>query len=95
MHSPWKKARTSQSALTRPLVRRRDGALFGHTTVRAQLNWCKRYGIRRAYIVHCGKQLVQMDPAVLQERVDELAGAHLRARVAYDGMRARFPVKPG
>lgn len=78
------------ATLTRPLVRRANGALFGHTTVRAQLNWCKRYGIRRAYIVHCGKQLVQMEPELLRERVNELAGPAMRASVAYDGMRVRL-----
>lgn len=82
------------ASLTRPLVRRRDGALFGHTTVRAQLNWCKRHSIRRAYIVHCGKQLVQMPPASLQQRVDKLAGPMLRATVAHDGMLVRFAHKP-
>lgn len=82
------------ASLTHPIVRRRGDALFGHTTVRAQLNWCKRYAIRRAYIVHCGKQLVQMQPAALQDRVDELAGPDLRATVAHDGMRVRFSTKP-
>lgn len=75
------------ATLTRPLVRRRGEALFGHTTVRAQLNWCRRNGINRAYIVHCGKQLVEMNPAELQRRVDELAGPGLRAIVARDGLR--------
>jgi ribonuclease BN (tRNA processing enzyme) len=74
------------ASLTRPLVRRRDGSLFGHTTVRAQLNWCKRHGIPRAYIVHCGKQLVEMDPKELSRRVDELA-APVQAIVARDGLR--------
>jgi glyoxylase-like metal-dependent hydrolase (beta-lactamase superfamily II) len=75
------------ATLTRPMVRRRGAALFGHTTVRAQLNWCKRHGIGRAYIVHCGKQLVEMKPAELQRRLDELAGPGLRVLVAYDGLR--------
>ena len=75
------------ASLTRPLVRRRDGKLFGHTTVRAQMNWCKRHGIERAYIVHCGKQLVEMKPAELQQRVDALAGPAIEAIVARDGLR--------
>ncbi len=74
------------ASLTRPIVRRRGTALFGHTTVRAQLNWCKRHQIHRAYIVHCGKQLVTMKPAELQRRVDELAGSTIRAIVARDGL---------
>lgn len=76
------------ASLTRPIVRRRGETLFGHTTVRAQLNWCKRHEIPRAYIVHCGKQLVEMKPADLQQRVNELAGPTIRAIVARDGLRA-------
>ena len=78
------------ASLTRPLVRRRGEALFGHTTVRAQLGWCKRHAIPRAYIVHCGKQLVEMDPRELQRRVQELAGPAVRATVARDGQRVRL-----
>jgi phosphoribosyl 1,2-cyclic phosphodiesterase len=74
------------ATLVRPLVRRRGDALFGHTTVRAQLNWCKRRGIGRAYIVHCGKQLVELPPSELQRRVEELAGPGIRAVVARDGL---------
>lgn len=74
------------ASLTRPIIRRRGDALFGHTTVRAQLNWCMRNGIRCAYIVHCGKQLVQMSPKVLQARVNHFAGPDLRVTVASDGM---------
>jgi len=76
------------STLTRPLVRRKGDLLFGHTTVRAQLNWCKQFGIPRAFIVHCGKQLVEMDPAVLERKVHELADGKLDATVAHDGMEA-------
>lgn len=78
------------ATLTRPMVRRRGDVLFGHTTVRAQLNWCRRNGIKRAYIVHCGKQLVEMNAAELQRRVDELAGPEVRAIVARDGLRVEF-----
>lgn len=78
------------ASLTRPLVRIRGDALFGHTTVRAQLNWCKRHGIRCAFIVHCGKQLVEMKAADLQRRVDELAGPTIRATIARDGLRVEL-----
>ena len=74
------------ASLTRPIVRRRGNALFGHTTIRAQLNWCKRHGIGRAYIVHCGKQLVEMKPAEAQRCVNEFAGPRLRAVIAHDGL---------
>lgn len=81
------------ATLTRPLVRRRGDALFGHTTVRAQLGWCTRHTIPRAYIVHCGKQLVEMEPTKLQQRVDALAGPDMRAVVTHDGMEVRFSHK--
>lgn len=76
------------ATLTRPMVRRRGDVLFGHTTVRAQLTWCRRNGIPRAFIVHCGKQLVEMDARELQERVDALAAPDVSATVAHDGMTA-------
>jgi glyoxylase-like metal-dependent hydrolase (beta-lactamase superfamily II) len=74
------------ASLTRPLVRRRGDLLFGHTTVRAQLNWCKEAGIGRAFIVHCGKQIVEMNAREAQRRVDELAGPSVHATIAHDGM---------
>jgi phosphoribosyl 1,2-cyclic phosphodiesterase len=79
------------ATLTRPLVRRRGAALFGHTTVRAQLGWCREARIPRAFIVHCGKQLVEMQPVELQHEVARLAGADVEAVVTHDGMRVVIP----
>lgn len=56
------------------------------TTVRAQLNWCKAAGIQRAFIVHCGKQIVEMNAREAQHRVDGLAGSAVHATIAHDGM---------
>jgi len=75
------------ATLTHPFVRRHGDLLFGHTTVRAQLGWCKRYGVPRAFIAHCGKQLVQLPHAVLQRIVSEMAGPELPVTVAFDGLR--------
>jgi phosphoribosyl 1,2-cyclic phosphodiesterase len=36
------------ATITRPLVRRHGEALFGHTTIRAQLGWCQAEGVPRA-----------------------------------------------
>src|SRR5690606_5175952 len=30
---------------TRPMVRRHNSALFGHTTIRAQIGWCAKFGV--------------------------------------------------
>ena len=77
------------STLVRPMVRRRGEAIFGHTTVRAQLNWCRQFGIPRAFIVHCGKELVEMPPDELDRRVAALAG-DVQATVATDGLEVRL-----
>ena len=78
------------ASLTRPIVRRHGTSLFGHTTIRAQLKWCRAFGIPRAFIVHCGKQLVEMEPREVQRQVDLLAGDTIEAVVTYDGMRVRI-----
>ena len=46
------------ATIIRPMVRRKDDKLFGHTTIRAQLGWCKKEKVPRAIITHCGTQIV-------------------------------------
>lgn len=75
------------ASLTRPIVRRRDGVLFGHTTVRAQLQWCERNGVPQAYFTHCGKQIVTMDGRERRRKIAALAPAAVETRIAYDGLR--------
>jgi phosphoribosyl 1,2-cyclic phosphodiesterase len=79
------------ASLTRPIIRRHGTALFGHTTVKAQLEWCRRNGVPRAYITHCGKGLVQMKPLELRRRVTALAGPMVRATIAHDGLAVQVP----
>jgi ribonuclease BN (tRNA processing enzyme) len=79
------------ASLTRPLVRRRGPLLFGHTTVRAQLKWCERHRIPRAYITHCGKQIVEMNPAEGRRRIAAIAPPGVHITIAHDGLTSRFP----
>jgi hypothetical protein len=53
------------------------------------------FGIPHAFIVHCGKQLVEMDPTELQHRVELLAGDAVDAVVTHDGMRVRLHARAG
>jgi phosphoribosyl 1,2-cyclic phosphodiesterase len=77
---------------SRPLVRRRDGALFGHTTIRAQIGWCAKAGVPTAIFTHCGAQIITMDGRAAAALVRRMgAGKGVRARLARDGLTLAFP----
>jgi phosphoribosyl 1,2-cyclic phosphodiesterase len=75
------------ATLTRSMVRRRDGKLFGHTPIRTQLGWCQKEGVPRALFTHCGSEIVGADGRTLAARLRAMARARdVDARIAYDGM---------
>lgn len=75
------------ATLTRPLIRRRDDRLIGHTPVRTQLTWCREAGIRRAIITHCGSEIVKGDAAEIEARVEAMGAERgVAATIAHDGM---------
>jgi ribonuclease BN (tRNA processing enzyme) len=78
------------STLMGSLVRRHPGgALIGHTTVRAQLGWLERYGVRRAIFSHFGKGPIEMGDPALKEAL-KILGAEkapgCRVEPARDGL---------
>lgn len=75
------------ATITRPLVRKRNGALIGHAPIRLQLQWCRREGVQRAVFTHCGTQIVSGDEAALAEKIHDLAsGLAIDACIAHDGL---------
>jgi len=82
------------STLTESLVRRhKSGALIGHATIRAQLGWLGRRGVRRAIFAHFGKGPIDMGDGELRRRVAELASEKApdcEVEIATDG--AEFDV---
>ena len=75
------------ATLTRPLIRRREDHLVGHTPVRTQLTWCKDAGIRRAIITHCGSAIVTGNPDEVAAQVRAMGEERgLEATIAHDGM---------
>lgn len=79
------------ASLTRPLVRRWEGRIFGHTTVRAQLGWCRETGVRRAIFTHCGKQIVEGDRDAVEAEVGALGRDRgVEATIAFDGLSLRI-----
>jgi len=76
------------ASVTRPQVRQREGSVFGHTTVRAQLGWCLAERVPRAIFTHCGTEITEADPAELVTRVAALGRQKgVEAMVAHDGLK--------
>lgn len=79
------------ASLVRPLVRRKGNQLFGHTTVRAQIGWCQRAGVKRALFTHCGSQIVEGEAASIEAMVWALGTEQgVDAAIAHDGMEVRL-----
>ncbi len=80
------------ATMTRPMVRRRRRQLFGHTTVRAQLGWCRKAGVRRAVFTHCGSEIVDGDERRLGAKLRAMGRERgVEARFAYDGLEMPLP----
>jgi hypothetical protein len=60
------------AAVTRSIVRRRDGRAIGHASIRAQLRWCATAGLRRAVFTHCGSEIVKGDARAVAAAVRAL-----------------------
>lgn len=77
------------STLTGALVRRHpNGALVGHTTVRAQLGWLGKAGVPRAIFSHFGEEPIAMGDRALTVALKELGAAkapECRVSAARDG----------
>ncbi len=79
------------STLKGSLVRRHaNGALMGHTTVRAQLGWLGKFGVPRAVFSHFGKGPIEMGDPALAQALAELAAEKspkCGVQAAHDGLR--------
>ena len=79
------------ATMVRSMVRRRGRALIGHSSIRNQLVWCAKEGVRAAIFTHCGSEMVGGDARAMQRVVHALGrerGVH--ARIAHDGLRLGF-----
>ena len=75
------------AAVTRSIVRRRNGRAIGHASIRAQLDWCARAGVPRAVFTHCGSEIVKGDARTTAATVRALGReCGVEARIAYDGL---------
>lgn len=75
------------ATLTRSMVRKQGEHLIGHAPVRTQLTWCRKEGVPRAVITHCGSQIVTGDERTLGAELREIARERgVEAEIAHDGM---------
>jgi phosphoribosyl 1,2-cyclic phosphodiesterase len=80
------------ASLARPMVRRRGERRIGHAPVREQLEWCRRAGVRRAIVTHCGSQIVAGDSRQVQRWIAATeAELAMAVTVACDGMAVDLP----
>lgn len=75
------------ATMTQSFVRRRGKRLIGHAPVRTQLTWCRKEGVPRAIISHCGKEIVEGDERALAAELRAMAKERgIEAELAYDGL---------
>jgi hypothetical protein len=68
-------------------VRKPGEALIGHTPVRTQLTWCRKEGVDRAVITHCGSEIVEGDERTLGAEIRKMARERgVDVEIAHDGM---------
>lgn len=75
------------ATMTQSFVRRREDRLIGHAPVRTQLTWCRKEGVPRAIISHCGKEIVEGDEVAIRSELGAMAEERgVAAELAYDGL---------
>ena len=75
------------ATITRSMVRRRGDRLIGHTPVLTQLTWCAKEGVPKAFITHCGSEIVSGDERSLGPKIRRMAEERgVEAEIATDGM---------
>ena len=75
------------STITQPLVRKKDGHIYGHATIGTQLTWCKKAKVPWAIFTHCGSQIVDHDGRTVAAKIRELGKKRgVKAEIAHDGM---------
>ncbi|WP_340105481.1 MBL fold metallo-hydrolase [Rhodohalobacter sp. 8-1] len=74
------------STVSTSFVRKQGENLIGHTPVRTQLTWCRKFDIPKAFITHCGSEIVEGGEKVKEKIMQEAQQRNIEAVVATDGM---------
>lgn len=69
------------------LVRKKDHHITGHASIKEQINWCAKAGIKNMIVTHCGTEIVTANKAQIIKQLRQLAKPYnIRIRLAYDGL---------
>ena len=75
------------ATVTRPLIRKEEGLPCGHAPVSTQLTWCRKEGVPKMIVTHCGREIVEGEEKGILEKIDALARKRgVQVEVARDGM---------
>jgi phosphoribosyl 1,2-cyclic phosphodiesterase len=75
------------ASIKRPIIRKRDGVLFGHSPISTQLTWCKKEGVPRAIFTHCGSEIVEGDGRTINAKIQALGKERgVEVQIAHDGL---------
>lgn len=78
------------STINKYLVRKIKGKLVGHTNIRTQIHWCKKYYIPKAIFTHFGRQIVKLGNKKTQIMLDEYAQSKVKIFIASDGYKIKL-----
>jgi ribonuclease BN (tRNA processing enzyme) len=66
---------------------RNSGELIGHATIPQQLTWCRKEGVSKMIVTHCGSEIVSGDERSVRADLRRLAKERgVEVEIAYDGM---------
>jgi phosphoribosyl 1,2-cyclic phosphodiesterase len=75
------------ASVMRPIIRAGNGRVFGHASIRTQLDWCAEAGVPRAIFTHCGTGIVDGDERRLGPLVRRLGRERgVEAGIAHDNL---------
>lgn len=77
------------ATIERSMIRKKNGQIFGHASIRQQLTWCHKKDVPKMIITHCGSQIVSKENAA-SKKIDRLAHERdVEVEIAYDGLEMR------
>lgn len=76
------------ATLFRPMIRKLKGRkeIFGHASIRQQLTWCHKEGVKKMIITHCGSGIVSQEKKALKQIAEMGEEKGVTVQVAFDGM---------
>lgn len=78
------------ATITQSLIRRHNNDIYGHASIKTQLVWCKKAGVKHAIFTHCGSAIVA-HAQKSKNQITELAKQKgIQAQIAYDGLTLRI-----